>query len=189
VNDVQYGKLGNWVLQLRAHQSLDCAHSFYWSGEFIQAYIHHLKYFGWNAFLHRLINNVIRKIDLPNEASEAVTIPIPLNRIRQRDRGFNQAQVIASELAQQWNLMVDYKILKRGKYTKSQTPLSISEREKNMHMAFELTQTPLKAVLLIDDFLATGSTADACARQLREGGSRWVGVVTLAIPKKKKIFR
>ena len=59
--------------------------------------------------------------------------------------------------------MVDYEILKRGKYTKSQTALSISEREKNMYMAFHLTQTPPKAVLLIDDVPTTGSTADACA--------------------------
>lgn len=189
VNDVQYSKLENWVLQLKTHQNLDYAHSFYWFGEVIQTYIHHLKYFGWNAFLPRLINNAVREIDLPNEASGAMIIPIPLHRIRQRDRGFNQAQAIANELAQQWNLMVDYEILKRGKYTKSQTALSISEREKNMYMAFHLTKSPPKAVLLIDDVLTTGSTADACARQLREGGSRWVGVVTLATPKKKKIFR
>ena len=71
----------------------------------------------------------------------------------------------------------------------SQTALSISEREKNMYMEFHLTQTPSKAVLLIDDVLTTGSTADACSRQLREGGSRRVGVVILATPKKKKIFR
>ena len=123
---------------------------------------------------------------MPNEASETVIIPIPLHRIRQRDRGFNQAQVIASELAQQWNLMVDYEILKREKYTKSQTSLSISGREKNMYMAFHLTQTPSKAVLLIDDVLTTGSTADPCARQLLGRGSRWVGVVTLATQKKRK---
>ena len=85
--------------------------------------------------------------------------------------------------------MVDYEILKCGKYTKSQTALSISERGKNMYMAFHLTQTPLKAVLLIDDVLTAGSTADARIRQLRERGTRWVGVVTLATPKKKKIFR
>ena len=58
-----------------------------------------------------------------------------------------------------------------------------------MYMAFHFTQTPPKAVLLIDDVLTIGSTGDACARQLREGGSRGVGVVTLATPKKKKIFR
>ena len=66
--------------------------------------------------------------------------------------------------------MVDCAILKREKYTKSQTALSISERKKNMYMTFHLTQTPPKAALLIDDLLTTGSTADACARQLREGG-------------------
>jgi predicted amidophosphoribosyltransferase len=85
--------------------------------------------------------------------------------------------------------MVDYEILKRGKYTKSQTAKSISEREKNMYIAFHIIQTPPKAVLLIDDVLTTGSTADACARQLRERGSAWVGVVTLATPKIKKIYR
>ena len=82
--------------------------------------------------------------------------------------------------------MVDYEILKRGKYTKSQTALSISKREKNMYMVFHLTQTPPKAVFLIDDVLNTGSTAGACSRQLREGGSRWVGVVILETPKKKE---
>ena len=83
MNGVQYSKLGNWVLQLTMHQNLIYAHSFYWFGEVIQAYIHHLKYFGWNAFLPRLINNRVREIDLPNEASEAVIIPIPLHRIHQ----------------------------------------------------------------------------------------------------------
>jgi predicted amidophosphoribosyltransferase len=46
-----------------------------------------------------------------------------------------------------------------------------------------------KAVLLIDDVLTTGSTVDACARQLRERGNAWVGVVTLATTKIKKIYR
>ena len=60
VNDVQYSKLVNWALQLTTHQNLDYAHSFYWFGEVIQTYIHYLKYFGWNAFLPRLINNAVR---------------------------------------------------------------------------------------------------------------------------------
>lgn len=66
--------------------------------------------------------------------------------------------------------------------------MSISEREKNMQMAFHLTK-PLRAVLLIDDVLTTGLTVDVYVWQLREEGSRRVGVVTLATPKKKKIFR
>ena len=126
---------------------------------------------------------------MPKQAIEAVLIPIPLHRVRQRDRGFNQAMVIAKELAQQWNLKLDDKMLKREKYTQSQTKLSIIERQKNMYMAFHMLKDSPKAVLLIDDVLTTGLTVDACARQLRERGSVWVGVVTLATPKIKKIYR
>ena len=189
VNDIQFSKLGNWVRQLKTHKNLDYAHSFYWFGEVIQAYIHNLKYSGWDTFLPRLINNAIRESELPKQATEAVLIPIPLHRVRQRDRGFNQAMVIAKELAQQWNLNLDNKMLKRGKYTQSQTKLSIIERQKNMYMAFHILKDAPKAVLLIDDVLTTGSTVDACAKQLRERGSTWVGVVTLATPKIKKIYR
>jgi len=97
--------------------------------------------------------------------------------------------VIAKELGHQWNLKLEDKMLKREKYTQTQTKLSIIERQKNMYMAFPMLKDAPKAVLLIDDVLTTGSTADACARQLRERGSAWVGVVTLATPKIKKIYR
>ena len=109
--------------------------------------------------------------------------------MRQRDRGFNQAQVIAKELAQQWNLKLDNKILKREKYTQTQTTLSVLERQNNMYMAFQVNKIAPQAVLLIDDVLTTGSTADACAVQLREHGSTWVVVITLATPKIKKKYR
>ena len=80
-------------------------------------------------------------------------------------------------------------MLKREKYTQTQTKLSIIERQKNMYMAFHRLKDAPKAALLIDDVLTTGSTADACGRQLRERGSAWVGVVTLATPKIKIIYR
>ena len=73
---------------------------------------------------------------MPKEATEGVLILIPLHRVLQRDRGFNQAMVIAKELAQQWNLKLDDKMLKREKYTQSQTKLSIIERQKNMYRHF-----------------------------------------------------
>ena len=50
VNDIQFSKLENWVRQLKTHENLDYAHSFYWYGDVIQAYIHHLKYSSWNTF-------------------------------------------------------------------------------------------------------------------------------------------
>ncbi|NWJ44057.1 hypothetical protein HX837_07655, partial [Marine Group I thaumarchaeote] len=125
VNDIQFNKLGNWVRQLKTHKNLDYSHSFYWFGEAIQSYISHLKYSCWDTFSPRLINNAIRESELPKQATEAVLIPIPLHRVRQRNRGFNQAMVIAKELAQQRNLKLNNKMLKREKYTQSQTKLSI----------------------------------------------------------------
>ena len=189
VADIKPTKLGNWVRGLQTHHNLDYAISFYWFGEVIQAYIHHLKYFGWNSFLPRLINNAVRAEKLPMEASDAIMLPIPLHRVRQRDRGFNQAAVIARELAQQWNLTMDESLLKRKKYTKTQTTLSIQERQENMYMAFQTAKNTPKAVILVDDVLTTGSTADACAVRLRENGSKWVGLVMLATPKLKKKYR
>ena len=97
--------------------------------------------------------------------------------------------MIAKELVQQRNLKLDDKMLKREKYTQTQTKLSIIERQKNMYMVFHMLKDAPKTVLLIDDVLTTGSTADACARKLRERGSAWVGVVTLVTPKIKKIDR
>ena len=79
--------------------------------------------------------------------------------------------------------------MKREKYTQTQTKLSIIERKKNMYMGFHILKDAPKTVLLIDDVLTTGSTADAYARQLRNRGSAWVGVVALATPKIKKIYR
>ena len=137
----------------------------------------------------RLINNAVKAEELPMEASDAVMLPIPLHRVRQRDRGFNQAAVIAKVLAQQWNLTMDESLLKRKKYTKTQTIHSIQEREENMYMAFQTAKNTPKAVILVDDVLTTGSTADACAVRLRENGGKWVGLVTLATPKLKKKYR
>ena len=80
-------------------------------------------------------------------------LPIPLHRVRRRDRGFNQAAVIARELAQQWNLTMDESLLKRKKYTKTQTTLTIQERQENMYMAFQTAKNTPKAVILVDDVL------------------------------------
>ena len=64
----------------KTHKNLDYAHSSYRFSEVIQAYIHHLKYSGWDTFLPRLITNALRESELPKQAIEAVLIPIPLHR-------------------------------------------------------------------------------------------------------------
>ena len=58
-----------------------------------------------------------------------------------------------------------------------------------MYMTFQSTENTPKSVILVDNVITTGSTVDPCAVRLRENGSQWVGVVTLATPKLKKKYR
>ena len=90
MNDIQSNKLGNWACHLKAHENLNYTHSFYLFRDIIQEYIYHMKYSGWKTFSPQLINNAIRELELPKEATEAVLIPIPLHRVYQRDRSLTR---------------------------------------------------------------------------------------------------
>jgi len=108
-------------------------------------------------------------------------VPVPLHPRRLRERGYNQATLIARELARALSLPILEDAVVRSRPTKDQTQLSAGERRDNVAGAF--VATPAMAVgrdyLLIDDVCTTGSTLQACADALREGGARRVYAVTL----------
>lgn len=100
-------------------------------------------------------------------------IPVPLHLRRLWKRGYNQAGIIASEIARETGARLETRILVRNKYTKSQTRLSHEEKSLNVRDAFVLRKArvryPLpKHVLLVDDVFTTGETLFACYRVLRE---------------------
>ncbi len=111
-------------------------------------------------------------------------IPIPLHRTKQRARGFNQAEYIARGIAQQYHLPVNSNVLKRVKYTSTQTQLSRDERKQNMENAFEFSTgerlSPNSNVLLVDDVFTTGSTMLSAAITLHKNGIAKVFGFTLA---------
>ncbi|MGI8820189.1 MAG: ComF family protein [Chthoniobacterales bacterium] len=115
-----------------------------------------------------------RRIDL--------VIPVPLHPARQRDRGFNQAQLLAQIMSRRTGLPMK-PVLERIRYTTTQTMFDRSERIENLRDAFRLRK---KAdvrglrVLLIDDVLTTGSTLSECARVLKAGGAISVYAATAA---------
>jgi ComF family protein len=109
-----------------------------------------------------------------------VVVPVPLHRSRLRERGYNQAALLARALARAARLPVLSTGLVRRRPTPSQADLDASARRANVRAAFVASaRVAGAAVVLVDDVLTTGATADACARALRDAGSRRVTVVTV----------
>ena len=111
-----------------------------------------------------------------------VIVPVPLHPARERERGFNQAAVLAELLSRQVATPLR-PVLERIRYTTTQTAFDRAERMENLHDAFRLRK---KAdvrelrVLLIDDVLTTGSTLSECARVLKGAGALSVHAATVA---------
>ena len=100
-------------------------------------------------------------------------VPVPLHPTRQRERGFNQADLLAKLLSARISIPCK-PVLERIRYTTTQTALDRTERMENLHNAFRLRKnTDVRGlqVLLIDDVLTTGSTLSECARVLKRAGA------------------
>lgn len=106
--------------------------------------------------------------------SNSILIPIPLDRKKIKNRGYNQAEELAKELSKILRIPVLSDILVKIKTTRSQIELSGKEREQNLKGAFVI-KTPSeitgKKIFLIDDVYTTGATMEECTRILK-----WVGV-------------
>jgi ComF family protein len=111
-----------------------------------------------------------------------VIVPIPLHRARKRERGYNQSDLLACELAAYLERPVLGDVLVRRRATAPQVGLSAAEREENVQGAFECVggEAAGKRVLLVDDVYTTGSTLAAASAALRDGGARSVWAYTLA---------
>ncbi|MDD2647391.1 MAG: phosphoribosyltransferase family protein [Eubacteriales bacterium] len=105
-----------------------------------------------------------------------VIVPVPLSAKRRGERGFNQSEEISARVAALLGLAVDSSSLVRMRDTKAQSGLQKSKRRKNVSGAFGVNGGALsgKQVLLIDDVVTTGSTADACAKALLAAGAKSV---------------
>jgi ComF family protein len=107
-------------------------------------------------------------------------VPIPLHEARYRKRRYDQATLLAADLCREdsGRVLCD-DVLSRRRATVRQVGLSDEQRVKNVEGAFEASGCPAE-VLLVDDVLTTGATADAAARALKRAGAKRVEVLTLA---------
>jgi ComF family protein len=151
--------------------------------------IHLLKFAGVRpaaAVLGRMLAEAIVTLE-PELPESVVVIPVPLHRNKLRQRGFNQAELIARSALklnprkERLNLCAGALVRKRE--TASQIGLTRHQRRENLRGAFGIAQADAvngREVLLVDDVLTTGATVSECARVLRRAGASKVWVATVA---------
>ncbi len=113
-------------------------------------------------------------------------VPVPASPGSLKQRGFNQAEVLARQIGKGLRVAMNPGILCRIKETPSQRELTKLEREQNLLCAFKVTDPAKikgKNILLVDDVYTTGSTIKECTRTLLESGAESVSVITWAIGK------
>lgn len=121
-----------------------------------------------------------------------ILLPVPLHPARERERGFNQAELLAKGLARVWSCSKAHKgkvprvetdCLRRIRPTAPQSGLNLRARQENVQGVFAVTSRERvrdRVALLVDDVMTTGATASACADALKRAGARQVVVLTLA---------
>jgi ComF family protein len=160
--------------------------------------VHLLKYERMRSVAKPLGKMLARAIEmLAGEAgSDLLVVAVPLFPSKERERGYNQAVLIAdAALAElklktsrpEWRLTAAHGVLRRVKDTRSQFELTPKGRRRNLQGAFAVTDGSVLAgreVLLVDDIYTTGATARACSRVLLQAGASkvWVATVSRAQP-------
>jgi ComF family protein len=136
-----------------------------------------VKFHGHRAAAASLGAALASVVPLP---ADALVVPVPLHPRRLRERGYDQAALLARGCARAAGLPVAVRALVRRRDTPSQARLDATARRANLAGAFAAPAAIAHhTVALVDDVLTTGATADACARTLRRAGARRVVVLTV----------
>ncbi len=157
----------------------------------VDAMIHALKYQTNLAIAPILANLLITRL-IATERMPDIIIPMPLHRVRLRERGFNQAMEISRYISKHMRIVLLPDSCQRIKHTPPQTGLPWKDRQKNIRKAFSCKiDLSGKHVALVDDVMTTGATLNELAKVLRKQGateiSNWV--IARTLPEKNQIGR
>ena len=141
-----------------------------------------IRFFKYNYLLDTvdIFRKIIFNTNFNNAWSGFVIIPVPLHARRERERGFNQSEILAKIISEKFGLAINQN-LKRVVYTAQQAKLSGDERRKNLKDAFAWVGGGIpEKVLLVDDVFTTGATMQECAKVLKNNGVKIVSCLVLA---------
>lgn len=155
-------------------------------GEVPRNLVHALKYGGWSAAAEPMAARMAA-MEFPAETMEEarLVVPVPTSAARLRERGYNQAALLARGFAARTGRVIRDDLLARVRATTTQTALHPGERRANVARAFAVPEgraAELRGehVILVDDVWTTGATALSCVEALVEAGTRAVSVATFA---------
>ena len=162
--------------------------SLYWfeEGTEIQHILHALKYTRMKSIGTVFGKKIGEEILSRYPEKYDYTVPVPLHKSKQRERTYNQSDYICRGIGEALGIKPLEKCLSRTRYTKTQTKLSITEREENVRNAFLVNPKYAdlikgKNIILADDVITTGSTILECARVLKKNECNEVTVCSIAL--------
>jgi ComF family protein len=152
----------------------------------LQSLLHLLKYSGRLSLGRTLGEELGRRVSLGENLPDLL-IPVPLHPTKLRERGYNQSSALSAGVQRLTGIPVAEHVVRRNRYTSSQTHLSLEERAANVDGAFSIApgrsgEIEGMRILLLDDVLTTGATLRACASVIKRAGAVAVdaGIVALA---------
>lgn len=140
------------------------------------------KFEGWRGNADYFAEEAVRSFrDILLQYAPEVLIPVPVTGRRLRERGFNQAELLAVKIGESLGIPVDTELLKKTtKLNLQQKKLSARERRVNARLAFTAAgESEYRRICLIDDIYTTGSTLDSCAAALKRAGAQEVGFLVI----------
>ena len=142
--------------------------------------------FNDKSYLYKIFSKIIIKNEkiCGNLKKYDIIIPVPIHKKRKKQRGYNQSDLVAKEIAHEIsNLEYENKIIEKEKNTIPQSSLNKKKRKENVKNVYKIINKEKienKKIIIFDDIYTTGSTVNACAKILKQNGAKEIIILTIA---------
>lgn len=166
-----------------SERCFDRVYSAFFYDSVIRECIHYLKYEEYLHLSDFMVQLMFEEAGLKIVKNYDFLIPVPLHRVKERERGYNQAFLLCQSISSYLKIPCRKDIMTRSRYTETQTLKTHEQRQNNVKHAFKLNKNvDLKGlrIAIVDDVITTGSTVNSMAKLLKDNGVKHVDIITFA---------